>query len=132
MNVLIGSGDDIVCTGFLISRYEVRVVDGRKRFSEVGHVRCDLTLKVIVQDLSTLHGFIQRNTGYIPASKDEIIGVYHGEDVGDRNMNFLSRTRFGSNAHGRSAKKRSDIVGLLEAGFSVPNDVVTVGENGGA
>jgi len=50
--------------------------------------------------------------------------MYHGKDIGNRDMNILSRTGFGTNAHGGTVKERPNIVGLLNASFSVPNNVV--------
>jgi hypothetical protein len=56
--------------------------------------------------------------------------MYHGKDIGNRDMNILSRTGFGTNGHGGSVKERPNIVGLLNASFSVPNNVAMVGEEG--
>jgi hypothetical protein len=65
-------------------------IDGRKRLPEKHHVGCDLTLKVIVQDLSALHSSIQRKAGYVPAPNNEVIGMYHRKDVRNGDMDFLA------------------------------------------
>jgi len=52
------SMDDIVSARFLISGNKIRIINGRKRFSEKCHIRRYLTLKVIVEDLRTLHSLV--------------------------------------------------------------------------
>ena len=44
MSCLVGAGDDVISTFFLVGSDIVRIVDGRQRSTELLHVRCDLTL----------------------------------------------------------------------------------------
>jgi hypothetical protein len=96
------SGNKIISTRFLVGGDEVRVINGREWFAEQCHVGSYLALEVIVKDFSTLHSLVERKTRDIPTSKDKIIRVDHGEDIGDGDMDFLA-IGIGTNADGRSA-----------------------------
>jgi len=132
VNLLVSSRNDIVSTGLLIGSDEVGVVNGGEWLPEKCHMGSDLTLEVIVEDFGTLHGLVHGESGDVPAAEDEIIRMYHGQHIGDRDVDFLARTGLGSNANGGCTKDRANVVGLLDAGLGVPNDVVTVGEDSGA
>ena len=98
---------------------------------DVGEVGCDLTLEIVVEDLGTVHGLVEGKGRYIPTSKNEVIGVNHGEDIGDRDVDVLASSRISTEAHGRGTKDRANVVGGLKPFLGVPGDVVTVGDDGG-
>ena len=130
--LLVFTWDQIVGTSLLVGSDEIGVVDRGERLPEKGHMGSDLTLEIVVENLGALHGFVERKTRDIPSAEDEVIGMHHWEHIGDRDMDLLARARLSTNAHGRCTKDRSDIVGLLDASLGVPDNVVTVGEDGRA
>ena len=132
VNLLVGSRNDVVGASLLVGSDEVGIVNGGQRFPEKCHMGGDLALEVIVEDLGTLHSLVHGETGNVPTTKDEIIGVHHGQHVRDRDVNFLARTGLSSNANGGRTEDRANVVGLLDTGLGVPNDVVAVGEDRGA
>jgi len=132
VDLLVFAGDHVVSSGFLVGCDEVGVVDGWERLAELGHVWRNLTLEVVVQDLSTAHGLVHGNTRDVPSTEDEVIGVDHGEDIRDGEVNVVTSGRVDTNAHSGGTKDRPNVVGLLKAGLGVPGDVVLVGEDGGA
>ncbi len=44
-------------------------------------------------------------------------------------MDLLSSARLSTDAHSRGAEDRADVVGLLDAGLGVPDDIVAIGED---
>jgi len=132
VNLLVVPGNQVVGASLLVSSNEVRVVDRRKGLSESGHMGGDLTLEVVVQDFGTFHGLFQGEARDIPSTKDEVIGVDHRKNVRDGYVDILASTWLGSNAHSRRAKDRADVVGLLDALLSVPDDIMTIGKNSSA
>lgn len=132
MSLLVSSWNDVVGTGLLVGSDEVGIVDRGEWLPEKCHVRSDLALKIVVEDFGTLHGLVHGQARNIPTPKDEIIRVHHGQHVRDRDVDFLTRAGLSSNANGRRAKDRANVVGLLDARFGVPNNVVTVGEDSSA
>jgi hypothetical protein len=130
VSLLISTRDEIVSALLLVSSDKVGVVDGREGLSEESHMRSNLALQVVVEDLSTFHGFVHRNSGDVPATKNEVIGVDHRKDVGDGNMDVLSGGGVMTNANSGSPEEGSNVVGLLNTSLGVPDDVMTVSENG--
>ena len=57
--------------------------------SEKGHVRSDLALEVIIEDLGTLHGFVEGQTGNIPATEGKVVEVNHRENITDDPLQIL-------------------------------------------
>ena len=56
----------------------------------------------------------------------------HGKNVRDGDMDVLSRTGLSANANRGSTEERTNVVGLLNARFSAPDNIVAVGEDGRA
>ena len=56
----------------------------------------------------------------------------HGKNVRNGYMDLLARTGLSTNANRGSTEERTNVVGLLNAPFGVPDDIVAVGEDGGA
>jgi len=130
VDLLVVSGNQVVSASLLVGSDEVGVVDGRKRLSKLGHVRGDLALKIVVQNLGTLHGLVHREARDIPSTEDEVVGVDHRKDVGNRDVDILASGRLSSDADSGSAENGTNVVGLLDALLGVPDDVVTVGKDG--
>ena len=126
VSLFVSAGNKIISTFFLIGRDKIGIINGRKGLAKESHVRSNLTLEVVIQDLSAHHGLVKAGTRDIPTTKDEVIGVDHGKNVGDGNIYFFA-IGIGTNANGRCTKKRTNVVGLLDALLGVPRDVVTIG-----
>ena len=129
MGLLIIARNDVVRTSLLVGSDEVRVVDGWKRLANLSHEGGDLTLEVVVEHLGTLHSLVQGETRDIPTTEDEVIGVDHGENVRNRNVDILASDGVSTEADGGGTKHGADVVGLLYALLRVPDNVVTVGEH---
>lgn len=131
MRLLVLSRDEVVSTSLLVGSDEVGVVDGGEGRGEQSHVGLDLALEVVVEDLGALHGLVHRETRDVPTAESEIVGVDHGEDIADGNVNVLAGI-VSTNAHGGGTEHRPDVVGLLDTILSSPSDVVAVGQDSGA
>ena len=132
VSLLIVPGNDIVRAGFLIRGDEIGIVDRRKGSTEERHVRSDLALEVIIENLGTGHGLVHRRPGDIPSTEDEVVGVDHGQDIGNGDVHVLGRGGIRADADGRCTEERTDVVRLLDARLGVPGNVMTIGQNGGA
>jgi hypothetical protein len=130
MSLFVVSRDEVISASLLVGGDEIRIVDGWERLPEEGHVRSDLPLQVIVENLSTFHGLVHRDTGNVPTTENEIVGMDHGEDVRDGNVNVLSRGRIVTDTNSRGPENRTNVVGLLDTLLSAPDNVVTVGKDG--
>lgn len=69
MGLIVGSWDQVIGTFNLLGGKGIRIVDRGRGCAEKGHERSDLALEVIIEDLDTLHGFVEGLTGNIPATK---------------------------------------------------------------
>jgi len=130
VGLLVTSGDDIVCTSLLVGGNEVRIVDRGKGFAQVSHVAGKLALEIPRENLSTSHSLVEWQARDIPSAEDEVIGVDHGQHVTKRNINILASDGVNSQTDRGSTEDRSNVVGLLNAGLCMPDNVVTVGEDG--
>ena len=43
-----------------------------------------MALEIVVKYTGTVHGLVHRETGDVPTTEDEVIGMHHREDVRDR------------------------------------------------
>lgn len=130
MSLLVISGDQVVCASFLVGGDEVRVVDRRQRL-DPAHQRSNLTLNVPVQDFSATHGHVQRSSGDVPATKDEVVGMDHGQNVRDGEVEILSGSGISAEPHGRSPDERANVARSLNAAFGAPDEVVAIGKDRG-
>ncbi|KAI6768308.1 hypothetical protein HG530_006317 [Fusarium avenaceum] len=80
--------ENVVGTILLVGSNEVRVVDGGKG-DHLSHLLLDLGLEGGFKDLSAVHGLGQVQLADIPASDDQVIGVDHGEDVVEGDVDLL-------------------------------------------
>ena len=129
VRLLVGAGHYVVRAGLLVRGDEVGVVDGGERGAERGHVRHHLALQVPVEDLRTLHGVVHARAGDVPPAEDKVVRVDHGQDIGDGDVDILAGRGVSAEADGGRAEEGADVVGLLDAGLGVPDDVVAVGED---
>lgn len=128
MGLLVGAWDEVVRARLLVRSDEVGVVDGRERF-HLSQVGSDLALKIVVENTGSLHRFVQRQARDVPTTKNEVIGVHHGQHIGHWDVNVLASGGLSTNANGRSTKEGTNVVGLLDTRLCVPGDIVTVGKN---
>lgn len=91
-------------------------------------MRHKLPLQVVLEDLGSLHRLVKWNTGNVPSTDDEIVGVDHWKHLRDRYEDVLAGLWLGSDPHSGGSDKRTDVVWLLKAILGVPGDVVLVGE----
>jgi len=127
--LLLGAlGDEVISTILLVSSNEVGVVDGGKRNHGL-HVGAELLLELVVKDLSTSHSVCEVHLRDIPTTDDEIVGVNHGENTVERNVNLLAGSIVGTNADGSSLSERTEVVRLLDTVLGGPSDLVLVGQD---
>lgn len=127
----LGPRDEIVSTFLLIGGDEVRVVDAGERLHS-GHLLTDESLKGRLQDLGTVHGISKVHTADVPAANDEIVGVDHGHEVMERDVDLLARaavhTELGRGSHDDGAV----VVGTAFALLGLPNKTAAVGNDTGS
>ena len=132
LNVLhagLGAGENVVGTVLLVGGNEVGVVDGGEG-NHLGHLLADELLHGGLKDLGAVHGLIEGHAGDIPAADDEVVGVDHGKDVVEGNVNVLA---LGVDAEldGGTHDDGAIVVGLLGALLGGPAVLVLVGEDAG-
>lgn len=122
--------EGVVSTLLLVLSDKVGVVD-RGEGLHFGHVRGHLALEVVVKHLGAGHGLVHGHARDVPAAEDKVVGVDHGEDVGEGDPDILAGGRVCAQTNGGGADERAVVVGHLKAVLVVPSDVVLVGEDGG-
>lgn len=126
MLLLVGSWDDIVSSGLLVSSDEVRVVDGWLR-DDFLHEWVELLDEVVLKNLSSSHGFRQVELANVPSGDDDIIWVNKGENVVHGEVDFFrSRT---SNLDCGRLSDRSIVVSGLFSTLGIPSELVLVGQD---
>ena len=147
MYELVLSRHQIISSLGLVGVDELRVVDGGKG-DEVGHVRSDLSLEVVLENFRSSHRTIEGHSRNIPSSNlrrrersvgrrgkrgkaetdDEIVGVHHGENVAEGDVDVLALV-VGTESESRSPDERSEVVGILRSVSGRPGDVFLVGDD---
>lgn len=132
LNVLhggLGAGENVVGTVLLVGSNEVGVVDGGKG-DHLGHLLANKLLHGRLKDLGAIHGLVKGHAGDIPAANDEVVGVDHGEDVVEGNVDILA---LGVDAEldGGTHNDGAVVVGLLGTLLGSPAVLVLVGEDAG-
>ena len=133
LNVLhagLGAGENVVGTVLLVGSNEVGVVDGGEG-SHLGHLLTDKLLHGRLEDLGAIHGLVEGQAGDVPAANDEVVGVDHGKDVVEGNVDVLA---LGVDAEldGGTHDDGAVVVGLLGALLGGPAVLVLVGEDAGS
>ena len=120
--------NEIVGTVFLVGSNEVGVVDGRER-DHLGHLLLHLGLEGRLEDLSAVHGLGQVHLADIPTANDEIIGVDHGENIVEGNVDLLGSLGVSAELHGRTHDDGAIVVGLARTFLGLPLEAATVGND---
>ena len=90
----------------------------------------ELALEIPGENLSTGHSLIEWQARNIPPAENEVVGVNHRQNVTERDIDVLASDRIDSQTDSGSTEDRSNVIGLLDARLGVPDDVVTVSEDG--
>lgn len=126
MLLLVGSWDDIVSSGLLVSSDEIRVVDGWLR-DDFLHEWVELLDEVVLKNLSSSHGFRQVELANVPSGDDDIIWVNKGENVVHREVDFFRSGA--SNLDCGRLSDRSIVVSGLFSTLGIPSELVLVGQD---
>mmetsp|Transcript_46482 Transcript_46482/g.77422 ORF Transcript_46482/g.77422 Transcript_46482/m.77422 type:complete len:266 (+) Transcript_46482:554-1351(+) len=87
--LLLGADEDVVGTVGLVGGDKVLVVD-RGHGDDVLEEGLELTLEIIVEDHGTFHGVGEVGAVDVPATKLNVIGLDHGEERLEGNMEVVS------------------------------------------
>lgn len=128
VGLLVRAGDDVVGAVGLVGGDKVGVVD-RGEGLEGLHLGLDLALEVVVEDLGAGHGVSEVQARDIPTAEDEVVGVNHGEDVVERDVDVVTLD-IDSKLQGRSLDDGAKVVGLLDTFLGVPGQLAAVGNDG--
>lgn len=126
----LGALKEIVGSVLLVGSNEVRVVDGGEG-SQLSHLLPDVGLESRLKDLGAIHGLGQVQRADVPASNDKVVGVDHGQQVVEGDVDLLVGLGVGSELDGRAHDDGAVVVGLLNALLGVPNKVASVGNDTG-
>lgn len=121
----LGALNDIVGSVLLVGGNEVGVVDGGKR-SQPSHLLPDVSLQGRLQDLGAIHGLSQVHRADVPAANDQVVGVDHGQEIVEGNVDILVGLGVGSKLDGGAHDDGAVVVGLLGAFLGVPHKVAAV------
>jgi len=126
MLLLVGSWDDIVSSGLLVSSDEIRVVDGWLR-DDILHEWVEFLDEVVLKNLSSSHCFRQVELANVPSGDDDIIWVNKGENVVHREVDFFRSGA--SNLDCGRLSDRSIVVSGLFSTLGIPSELVLVGQD---
>lgn len=124
----LGALNDIVSSVLLVGGNEVGVVNGGKR-SQPSHLLLDVSLQGRLQDLGTIHGLSQVQRANVPAANDQVVGVDHGQETVERDVDLLVGLGIGSELDGGAHDDGAIVVGLLDALLGIPHKVAAVGND---
>lgn len=124
----LGALENVISTVLLIGGNEVWVVDGGKG-NHLGHLLLDLGLEGRLEDLSAIHGLSQIHLANVPAANDKVVGVNHGEDVMEGNVDLLMGLGIMAKLEGRAHNDRAVVVGLARTLLGIPGELTAVGED---
>lgn len=129
VGLLVRAGDDVVGAVRLVGGDKVGVVDGGEGLEGL-HLGLDLALEVVIEDLGAGHGVSEVQARDIPTAEDEVVGVNHGEDVVEGNVDVVALD-IDSELQGRSLDDGAKVVGFLDTLLGVPGQLAAVGDDGG-
>lgn len=124
----LGALNDIVSSVLLIGGNEVRVVDGGEG-SQPSHLLPDVSLQGRLQDLGAIHGLSQVHRADVPAANDQVVGVDHGQEVVEGDVDLLVSLSISSKLDGGAHDDGAIVVGLLNAFLGIPHKVAAVGND---
>lgn len=122
--------EDIVGTVLLVGGNKVGIIDGRQG-NHVDHLLLDLGLEGGLEDLSAVHGVGKVHLADIPTTNGNVVGVNHGKDVVEGNVNLLAGLDVGAELEGRTHDDGAVVVGLARALLGLPAEAAAVGEDAG-
>ena len=122
--------DDVIGTIFLVGSDEVGVVDTRQRL-HLGHLLADLALESGLQNLGTVHRLGQVQAADIPTANSQIVGVDHGEQVMEGDVDLLASLSVSAQLDSRAHDDGTVVVGGLLTIASLPRELATVGQDTG-
>jgi len=118
------TGDQIIRAVRLIGSNEMRIVN-RGQGLVLFEIRRDLALDIPFENLGAFHCSSDIERTDIPSSENEIIGMDHGKDLIQRNIDVISFL-IDAEFHGTRLSDAAVIVGLNETVFGVEGNVVLV------
>lgn len=124
----IGTGDEIVGTIALVGSDKARVVDARKGF-HASHLLPDLSLKGWLEHASAIHGFGQIEAADVPSTDHEVVGMNHGQEFMERNIDILASFSIITQLDGRRHDQGAIVVGLLDAFLGLPLETAAIGND---
>jgi hypothetical protein len=124
----LGAGEEVVGTVLLVGGNEIRVVDGWER-GDGSHLLADHGLEGGLKDSSTVHGISQVHRADIPSANDEVVGVDHGENVMEGDVDILGGLRIRAQLHGGGHGDGTVVVSSTVALTCGPGEVATVGND---
>lgn len=127
----LGAGDQVVGAVLLVGGDEVGIVDAGKR-DHLGHLLADEVLEGRLQHLGTVHGVSQVQAADVPAANDKVVGVDHGQDVVEGDVDVQVGLGIVAELQGRAHDDGAVVVGGLGAVAGVPDQVAAVGHDAGS
>lgn len=124
----LGALNDVVSSVFLVGGNEVGVVDGGER-GQPSHLLPDVSLQGRLQDLGAIHGLSQVQRADVPAANDQVVGVDHGQETVEGNVDLLVGLGVGSKLDGGAHDDGAIVVGLLDAFLGIPHKLAAVGND---
>lgn len=131
LNVLVAglaAGNQVVGTVLLVGGNEIRVVDGWER-GDGSHLLADHGLEGWLKDSSTVHGISQVHGADIPSANDEVVGVDHGQNVMEGDVDILGGLRIRTKLHGGGHGDGTVVVCSTVALTCGPGEVAAVGND---
>jgi hypothetical protein len=127
----LASRDQVIGTVFLVSGNKVGIVDARKR-NHRGHFFFDLGLESWFENRSPVHCIGQVQATDIPTTKDEVIGVDHGQDIMEWDVHILRGLCIGAELHSRSHDNRAVVISSTRTLTSFPNKAPAISNDTGS
>jgi len=123
--------DDVVRTILLVGGDEIGVVDTGQR-GHLRHLLADLTLEARLQHLCTVHGSCQIHGADVPTSNGHVVGVNHGKQVTERDVDLLTSLGISAQLDGGAHDNGAVVVGLLLTLAGLPGQTTAVGKDTGS
>lgn len=117
--------NQVVGAILLIGSNEIRVVDGGEG-NQLCHLLSHMRLEGRLQNLGSVHGLGQVELADVPAANNKVIGMNHGQDVVERDIDLLVGLGIRPELHGRAHDDGSVVVGFLGALLGVPDKIAAI------
>jgi hypothetical protein len=120
--------ENVVGAILLVSSDEVGVVDARQRLHGA-HLLADKRLQGRREDLGAVHGLREVHAADVPSANNEVVGMDHGQQVMERNVDLLASLAVDTELSGRAHNDGTIVVGATLALLGLPNEVALVGDD---